>query len=934
MKNTIITLLFVLTTIICNSQNTKKSLSSSDYDDWKYIEDKAISNDGNWILYESNPYQGDGKVVFYNANTKQKTKFERAKNAIFSPNSDFAAFKTYPYKDTLRALKLGDTPKDELPKDSLVIFILGAKEIIKIEDIQSFEIAKEESSWMAYLYKKNVPVDTTKKDDEKEKEIFDDEAPKEYDFTILNPIKNKKLEFKNITEYSLSENGKLIGFIKQQNDSLLKSTIYLYNTEDERLDSLSPTDGLVKKLTIDHKGNQLAYIQSLDTVETKVFSLFYYHIKEKTAKKVVDTLSNEIPEKWTVSESGSMYFSNNDSRLFFGIAYMPQPEPEDTLLEEEKVVLDLWSWTDSKLQPQQLSELDDNLNESYTAVYLIKKQKIIQLEDETAKHIEFSVKGNGNYALVYNYKPYEKQTSWEFPEYFDIYILNIETGEKTLFKKRLKAEIGLSSMGNFIFWYSYNEKAWFSYSLKNKSIQNLTGSINLNFFDEENDYPMDAYPYGISGWIKDDKYILIRDRYDIWKIDPTMKQVPVNLTNQYGRKNNIRLIAVDLNPDEDFIDPKEEILLRAFNYSNKQSGYYKTNLSSKSDPNKIVMDDYLFSRRPLKAKNANRIIWQKQSFKEYYDIWTSSLDFSEMEKISDENPQQDNFLWGNVDLVKWITPDGTEEEGLLYKPENFDSNKKYPMIVYFYRLHSDDIHYYYVPKPSRSVINPTFYTSNGYFVFMPNIRYKEGYPGESAYNYVVSGTLALLTERNYLDKDKIGIQGQSWGGYQAGFIITRTDLFSAASIGAPVSNMTSAYGGIRWTSGMSRMFQYEKTQSRIGGTLWEKPLNYIENSPVFYAPKINTPVLIRHNDGDGAVPWYQGIEYFVALRRLNKPVWMLNYNDQPHNEKRRSPNNKDLSKRMMQFFDHYLKNEPAPIWMTQGIPATKKGKTLGYELDK
>jgi dipeptidyl aminopeptidase/acylaminoacyl peptidase len=282
-------------------------------------------------------------------------------------------------------------------------------------------------------------------------------------------------------------------------------------------------------------------------------------------------------------------------------------------------------------------------------------------------------------------------------------------------------------------------------------------------------------------------------------------------------------------------------------------------------------------------------------------------------------------------LVKWKTFDGREAEGLLYKPENYDQNKKYPMMVYYYRLSSDNLNRYISPKPSRSVINATFYASNGYLVFIPNVRYEIGHPGRSAVNYIVSGTQALI-DKGIAHKGLIGTQGQSWGGYQVAYIITQSNIFAAASAGAPVSNMISAYGGIRWKSGMSRMFQYEKTQSRLGATLWENPKLYLENSPIFYLNKVETPLLIRHDDADGAVPWYQGIEMFMGLRRLQKPVWMLNYNGEPHNLKAKTPDNKDLSIRMMQFFDHYLKGKPMPVWMKSGIPAMEKGKTLGYEL--
>ena len=236
-----------------------------------------------------------------------------------------------------------------------------------------------------------------------------------------------------------------------------------------------------------------------------------------------------------------------------------------------------------------------------------------------------------------------------------------------------------------------------------------------------------------------------------------------------------------------------------------------------------------------------------------------------------------------------------------------------------------------IPSPSRSIINIPWCTSNGYVVFVPDIIYQVGYPGQSAYDAIVSGTMAMTERYPFIDKDNMGLQGQSWGGYQVAWLITQTNMFDAAMAGAPVSNMTSAYGGIRWGSGMSRMFQYERTQSRIGGTLWEKEDLYIENSPLFHVPRIETPVLIMHNDNDGAVPWYQGIEYFVALRRLQKPSWMLTYNNEQHNLTK-WPNRIDLSIRMMQFFDHYLKDQPMPEWMKEGVPAIEKGEMNGYEL--
>jgi len=322
-------------------------------------------------------------------------------------------------------------------------------------------------------------------------------------------------------------------------------------------------------------------------------------------------------------------------------------------------------------------------------------------------------------------------------------------------------------------------------------------------------------------------------------------------------------------------------------------------------------------------------LYDKGNYSNSPDVY-ASVDLKTEVKLSNTNPQQQNYNWGTAELVKWTTPKGFNSEGILYKPENFDPAKKYPMIVYFYEKLSDGLYNYVPPAPTPSRLNISYFVSNGYLVFAPDISYEKGYPGRSAEEFVNSG-VASLKKNAWVDGTKIGLQGQSWGGYQVAHLITRTNMYAAAWAGAPVVNMTSAYGGIRWESGLNRQFQYEKTQSRIGATLWEKPELYIENSPLFSLPKVSTPVVIMANDADGAVPWYQGLEMFNGLRRLGKPVWLLNYNNEAHNLVQRQ-NRKDIQIREQQFFDYYLKGAKAPVWMVGGIPATEKGKSWGFEL--
>ena len=495
-----------------------------------------------------------------------------------------------------------------------------------------------------------------------------------------------------------------------------------------------------------------------------------------------------------------------------------------------------------------------------------------------------------------------------------------------------KSLVSLSPGGNFVVWYDPDDSTYYARStnINSTEILDLSSKLPVLFCDERWDMPDNPNPYGIAGWSENDNYVLLYDRYDLWKVDLNGVKVPVNATRNYGRKNNLRFRYQKLDPEEEFIDTSNPVILHAFDEQNKSEGYFKADFRNYTEPLMLLMEDYKFENL-AKAKNAETLIWMRENVTTSPDLWTGNMLFENRHQLSQSNVQQKNFIWPGVHLVHWDTFSGKSLEGLLYFPETIDPDKKYPMIVYFYERNADNLHEYTTPSPTRSTVNRTYYTSNDYIVFIPDITYSDGYPGQSAFDAVVSGTQVVSSLFPFIDRKRIGIQGQSWGGYQTAWLITQTEMFAAAMAGAPVANMTSAYGGIRWESGRSRMFQYENSQSRIGATLWDNPLQYIENSPLFYVPKIKTPLLIMHNDNDGAVPWYQGIELFSAMRRLNKPVWMLTYNNEAHNLKAESwANRMDLTMRMKQFFDHYLKGEPIPAWMRYGIPAFKKGKELGY----
>jgi len=475
------------------------------------------------------------------------------------------------------------------------------------------------------------------------------------------------------------------------------------------------------------------------------------------------------------------------------------------------------------------------------------------------------------------------------------------------------------------------KRHWFALDTKTLSARQITTNITVPLYNELNDLPDEPDPHGLAGWTEGDSAVFVYDRFDIWAADPAGVRPAVNLTGNAGRSHKTTYRYVRTDPEERFISSSRPMLLSTFDRTSKSGGFSTLPPDRPTVPQRLIMEPRMFSP-PIKAESVSTCIFTRSSFTECHDLYVSTTSFASPKRITDINPQQNDYLWGSVELVKWKATDNTPLEGLLYKPGNFDPKKKYPMLVYYYERYSDHLHRYVAPSPSRSTINFAYCASNGYLVFVPDIRYRVGHPGKSAYECIIPGVKSLIA-KGFVDIARIGLQGQSWGGYQTAYLVTQTSMFRAAMAGAPVANMTSAYGGIRWESGQNRMFQYERSQSRIGATLWERRDLFIENSPLFFADRVTTPLLIMANDGDGAVPWYQGIELFTALRRLGKPSWMLVYNNEEHNLTIRK-NTKDLSIRMMQFFDHFLKDAPVPVWMKDGIPAVNKGKTLGLETEK
>ena len=752
------------------------------------------------------------------------------------------------------------------------------------------------------------------------------------DLIVRNTITGKTKMFKLVSEYYFDKKGTslVIETTKNNKDSNSKPIVLLYNLKAEKLDTVLKGGNDFKNYAFDEDGLQLAFIAERDSVAkalTKFYKLWYYTPGQDSAKIIAEKNTVGMVMGTTISENALLQFSKDGKKLFFGTAPIKAPK-DTTLVDFELARLDVWHYNDDYLQPQQLKQLDQDLRRSYMAVIRPGENKIVQLGAEDAERIVLVDEGNADFVLGVSSKGYRIQSQWEGRSKQNAYVISTLDGRRA---NVFTGELGFpqaSPKGKYVSWYNPVQKQYFVYNVQTGTTKNVSNKIKVPLYDTENDVPDYPSAAGTTGWTANDESFLINDEYDIWQVNPDGNGEPVNITNGLGRKNKTTFSYLRFDPEKRFINPDEAIILNSFNKTSKYEGFYTKKINAAGDPSIIISAPFSFNA-PVKAKNAEQYIVQKADISKS-ELYATS-DLKDLTPLTDIASQQKDYNWLTVELVKWKMFDGKMSEGLLYKPENFDPKKKYPVIFYFYERDADGLYGYRAPAPSASTVNVPYFVSNEYLIFDPNIYYKTGEPGQSAYNSVVSAA-KYLAKMPWVDSTRMAIQGQSWGGYQVAYLVTRTNMFRAAGAGAPVSNMTSAYGGIRWGTGLNRQFQYEHTQSRIGATLWQRQDLYLKNSPLFAADKVNTPLLIMHNDADGAVPWYQGIEYFTALRRLNKKVWLLEYNGEDHNLVERR-NRKDLSVRLGQFFDYWLKDAKPAKWITDGVPATQKGIDWGLKVE-
>lgn len=926
---------------------------------WKSLGSAAISNDGQWISYRISPLQGDSDVVIRSTSSDKEHRIAVGDGfgaaAVFSGDSKFAAVTTAPTRKAAQAARRARRPA----QNGVTIINLADGTKTEVAKIRRFAFSNETPGWIALhrygaggpapaLGREGGPAVPVPPGGAPEGGNAPSRGPRGSDLILRDLTTGADLSIGNVNEWAFDKTGRWLAFTIDAADQA-GNGVQLRDMTTGAVRVLDSGKAWYERLDWTEKGDGLAVLKGKEDRAYRdrlhsVIGFTGFSATAAPAKVIYDPSTDKsFPAGMTISSNRAPTWTEDLDALIFGIDELrksdrpsrpenadaddeapapPAPRPGNDENADERPNLVIWHWKDDRLQSQQQVQQNADRNYSYLSIYHPATQKFIRLADDALRTVNIAPKQK--FAVGYDVREYERMGNLDGRRFRDIYTVNLATGERTLALKKNRWIYGPSPDGTKVLF--YQDKHFHLLDLATGQTRNLTAAVPANFVNVEDDHNIVDPPRNPWGFSIDSKFVVLSDGFDVWQV-PVGQGTAVNLTVN-GTKDQIRYRSRYVFDREDRgIDLAEPLYLNVYGEWTKKSGIGRIE-PGKPGVKNVVWDDASYGR-VMKAEKADVVVYTRETRADSPDFYATTLAFGPGRKISDVYPDQKNFNWsGDAMLLDYTSEKGRKLQGSLFLPANYEKGKQYPMIVYIYERLTQGHNTY--ARPTANGFNRSVYTSNGYAVLMPDITYHVNDPGMSAVWSVVPAVKAAIAT-GVVDAKKIGLHGHSWGGYQTSFLVTQTDMFAAAVAGAPLTNMISMYSLIYKNTGGTNGAIFESSQGRFTSGYSDNWEAYARNSPVYHAQNVKTPLMILHNDRDGAVDFTQGIEYFNTLRRMDKPVILLEYPGENHGLARPA-NQQDYTERMKEWFDHYLKGEAAPQWMKEGIPRLEMEEHINERL--
>ncbi|MFO7767402.1 MAG: prolyl oligopeptidase family serine peptidase [bacterium] len=886
----------------------KPTLTPEDYGKWESLGSGQLAPDGRWLVYSISRTNGEDELRIRSMQGDSTKVVPYGTRPAFSEDGRWLAY----------LIGVSDDQRERLQKQKkpvhnrLGLFDLTTGEEIVIEEIAGFDFSGD-GTWIAL---KGYPPSNR-----------GDDGPRTSDLIVRDLDSGIDTHFGSVAEHGWQDEGHLLAMIVATGDATGHS-VQVYDPAGGMFRTLASGREAYRGLRWREEDDDLAVMRVLEDEDYYEDSNSLIAWKDLTARRhsrhLFDPSDQEgFPVDTRIVDFRSLRWTEDGETLFFGIqAWDPKPKKaEDDSTEskeedeEEPAGVEVWHAKDVDIIPEQKVRERRFRQENFLCAWHLEDDSFVRLGDDEVEGIA-PIDGTKR-AVGTDQSPYEEERMFG-PVYNDVYLVDIETGEREIIKEKLQYLFGASPGGRYLL-YLEDDHYW-TYDIEKETYTNITEEVPTSFVDIEDDHTVEQKPpFRYAGWTEDDRSVLLYDEYDIWEVRPDGRRA-VNLTR--GAEEEVRHRYVRLDREEEYIDPDEYLYLSLYGEWTKQSGYARMRIGRPVE--QLVLLDKNVARL-TKAEDEEVYAYVIQDFDDSPDYFVAGPGLEGAEQVTRTNPFQDEYAWGHSELVEFESRDGKRLQGALFYPADYEPGRKYPMITYIYEIRSNMVHSYTVPS-ERSPYNTTVFTQDGCFVFQPDIVYRDRNPGLSAVDCVVPAVEEVVG-MGMVDEERIGLVGHSWGAYQTAFIVTQTDLFSAAVAGAPLTDLISMYLSIYWNTGGTDARIFEISQGRMEVPFWEDLEAYMANSALFNIQQMDTPLLVAFGDEDGAVDWHQGIELYNAARRAGKQFVLLVYPGENHSL-RQEPNQLDYHRRIDAWFGHYLQGEEAPDWITEGVTHLERTKEL------
>lgn len=873
----------------------KKFVSPQDAKGWENLTGIRMSNDGRWFAYGVSVVDGDGRLIVRSCDGPEKWTTSVGSNATFSEDSKWAGY--YINLPKAEADKLREQRKAVERKFAYRNLATGEEKIV--DSVLSAQFLK--TSKHLILHKNRGEV-----------------KPKGgSDLIVVSLADGAQLNVGNVTSYLANEAGTLLA-LRIESDSG-EGGVQVLDPDTMSLRTVHWSKSKYPVLTWAEKKDAVAFL--IGTPDEKkegdghLLALATDLTSKKPTVKILDPLTTAgFPKDFRIVDFGGLNINEEATSVGFGIkAWEEKKKPAGK--PDDKPGVDIWHYKDVDVMPLQIKQADSFRNENWLCVWRPEKNLFYQIGNE--RWTSASLLKGHRYALVSDGKAHETPVVVGGIDYADYYLVEIDAARKEKVLERRQYGVIPSADGNYLTY--YKQKGWWLYDCAKGTHTNITAGSKVNWEDPDDDRTVaEKGPAGFPYWLEADGGVVIFDKFDAYLAKPGASGL-TKLTD--GAKDKVVSRLIDFTQDDFRVKLGEPMVFALFDDEEKTTGFLRREADGTSKV--LVLDKALFGGM-VKAKDADRIFVTMQTFEQPPTALVSNQLFTQAKPMTTINAQQKEYQWGKSELVKFKNKAGKSLQGILLYPAGYEAGKSYPMITYIYEKLSQGLYQYRMPSDA-STYNQQLFLQSGYFVFMPDIAYRDRNPGLSALDCVESGVKAVLAKKVGVDPKKLGLMGHSWGGYQTAFIVTHSKMFAAANAGAPLTELRSMYNSFYWNAGIADQVIFESSQGRMGVPWWEDPKSYMANNPLDHAHKIETPLLVEFGDQDGAVDFHQGQQLYNTMRRMGKPIIMLVYNGENHNNSRR-PNQVDYARRQRHFFDVYLKGEKPEPWITSGVPFIKKGE--------